>query len=70
MMFVHTRTGKKSPPLVFPLVLQIAAVNVYRLEDVVVISDGNIMKPVVRILQAGHKLGRHKQEAVHRMGPL
>ena len=66
-VLVDTGAGQKAPSLVAPFVLQIAAVDANALLHVVVIAEGDIMQAVEGVLRARHELGKHEEEAVHRV---
>ena len=69
-MAVDAGADEESPSVVAPFVLQVAAVDVDTLGDVVVVAEGHIVKVVVVVFHPGYELSRHEPQAVEVMGPL
>ena len=59
---VYTCPYQEAPTRGAPFVLQISAINMYPLGDVVVIADRYVPKIVIVILEAGYKFRRHEEE--------
>lgn len=67
-VLVDACADQESPPVVAPLVLQVAAVDVDALCHVVVVAYGHIVEVVV--FQSGCEFGGHEQQPIKRMDVL
>ena len=69
-VLVDAGTDEEPPPVIAPFVLQVTAIDVDALCDVVVVTYGHVVEVIVVIFESGDKFRRHEPQLFEIVGHL